>query len=89
VIGRDDRAHSVQWKLRQNETFLDGAVRIGIEILTKTGATGHGDHFSRQWMFAHFEVTQRTFFKSPALGQNPTGDWQPIENYLIRRHGLR
>lgn len=92
VIGHDGRAYSVQWKLQPNEGFLDGAVRIGVEILTKTGAAGRYEHFRSKWMLGNFEVTQKTFVclkDSSVLGWCSTGTWQPIARYLCYKHGLQ
>ncbi|MFA6315214.1 MAG: hypothetical protein WC648_02500 [Candidatus Paceibacterota bacterium] len=91
VVGHDGRAYSIQWKLLPNEEFLDGAVRIGVEILTKSGAVGRYEHFRTKWMLGNFEVTQKTFVhlkNSGVLGWC-IGDWQPIERYLCYKHGLQ
>ena len=92
IVGHDGRVYSVQWKLLPNEEFLDGAVRIGVEILTKIGAVGRYQHFRQKWMLGHFEVTQKTFIflKDPKiLGEGKISSWQPIEEYLCYKHGLQ
>lgn len=89
VVGHDGRAYSVQWLLRKNEEFLDGAVRIGCEILKGIEASGD---YRKKYLLGNFSVTQRTFveIKDPAVkGDNAATNWQPIECWLRFKHGLQ
>jgi hypothetical protein len=91
IVAHDGRAWSVQWKLLPNESFLDGAVRIGCRILTQLQAAGHNKNFRKKWMLGHFSVTQKTYveIKNPKIVGSHVGDWQPIEDYLRYKHGLQ
>ncbi len=89
VVGHDGRAYSVQWLLGRNEEFLDGAVRIGCEILNGIDASGN---YSRKYLLGNFNVIQRTFvaIKDPAVeGKYAATNWQPIEDWLRFKHGLQ
>ncbi len=92
IVGHDGRVYSVQWKLLPNEEFLDGAIRIGVEILTKTGAAGRYSHFRSKWMMGNFSVKQETLvnIKNPKVKNHYAGThWQPIEYWLRFKHGLQ
>ncbi len=89
MVGHDGRAYSVQWLLRKNEEFLDGAVRIGCEILNGIEASGD---YCKKFLLGNFNVTQRTFveIKNPWVKRHFAGtDWQPIECWLRFKHGLQ